>query len=86
MRKHLISEDKNHQQPKAFENPLEEILREGARRLLQEAIENEVEEYLQMFLSEREREWQKSNNPKWISSRKVSSNRNWTHSHQTTAC
>ena len=53
MRKDLISEDKNHHQQKVIANPLEEILKEGARRLLQEAIENEVEEYIQMFLSER---------------------------------
>lgn len=52
MRKDLISEDKNHQ-AKACENFLEETLREGARRLLQEAIENEVQEFLQMYREEK---------------------------------
>jgi len=32
-----------------FSSPLEEILREGARKLLQQAIECEVDEYVKMF-------------------------------------
>ena len=54
MRKDLISEDKNHQEVRTFENILEETLREGARSLLQKAIENEVDEYIQMLQEERE--------------------------------
>jgi len=48
MRKDLISEDKNHQsnECKSF---LEDTLKEGARRLLQAAIENEVQEFIQIF-------------------------------------
>lgn len=45
MQKDLISEDKNHQS-KVCKNFLEETLREGARRLLQEVIETEVQEFL----------------------------------------
>lgn len=52
MKKDLISEDKNHQ-PKAFENFLEDTLREGARQLLQAAIENEVQEYIKNFMCEK---------------------------------
>ena len=54
MRKDLISKDKNHQEVKTFENFLEETLREGARSMLQKAIEYEVEEYIQMLQEERE--------------------------------
>jgi len=53
MRKDLISEDKNHQ-AKAFENFLEDTLREGARKLLQQAIENEVQEHIKMLQEERD--------------------------------
>ena len=54
MRKDLISEDKNHQEVKAFKSFLEETLREGARTMLQKAIEYEVEEYIQMLQEEKE--------------------------------
>ncbi len=54
MKKDLISEDKNHHQPKAFENFLEETLREGARRLLQEALENEIQEHLKLLREKRD--------------------------------
>jgi putative transposase len=54
MQKDLISEDKNHYQLKCCENIFENTLREGARRLLQRAIENEVEEYLQKLQEERD--------------------------------
>lgn len=46
MKKILISEDKNHQSTE-FTNILEEILTRGAQQLLQLAIENEVQEYLE---------------------------------------
>ncbi len=48
MNKDLIFEDKN-LVPNAFENLLEETLREGAKKILRQAIENEVEEYLEKF-------------------------------------
>ena len=48
MRKILISEDKNHSST-SFKNVLEETLKQGAQTLLQLAIENEVQEYLEMF-------------------------------------
>ena len=54
MKKDLISKDKNHQEVKAFESFLEETLREGARSMLQKAIEYEVEEYIQMLQEEKE--------------------------------
>lgn len=44
MKKHVDFENKN-----PFSNVLEEVLREGARKLLQEAIENEVTEYIEKF-------------------------------------
>ena len=47
MKKHLISEDKNHQSTE-FEDVLQTILKQGAQKLLQLAIENEVHEYLEM--------------------------------------
>jgi len=48
MKKHLISEDKNHQSTE-FKDVLQVILKQGAQKLLQLAIENEVHEYLEMF-------------------------------------
>ena len=48
MNKDPIFEDKNHSS-NTFKSLLEETLREGARKLLQQVIENEVEEYLEMF-------------------------------------
>ena len=47
MSKHVTLNNKNHEveSPKSI---LEAILKEGAQKLLQQAIENEVEEYLQM--------------------------------------
>lgn len=53
MKKDLILEDKNHQ-PKEFRDLLDELLRAGARKLLQEAIENEVEECIEMFRDQRD--------------------------------
>ena len=47
MRKDRIFETKDPSKP--FNTVLEETLREGARRLLQQAIENEVQEFLQAF-------------------------------------
>lgn len=43
-----ISENKNHQGT-SFDGVLAQIVREGARRLLQQALENEVEEQLEQF-------------------------------------
>ena len=37
-----------------FKTGLEEIIREGARKLLQQAIENEVEEQLEFFKEKRD--------------------------------
>lgn len=50
MKENLILEDKNRPSSE-FKNSLEEILREGARRLLEQAIENEVMEYIEQFKS-----------------------------------
>jgi hypothetical protein len=44
MKETLILEDKNRASSE-FNNSLEEVLGEGARRLLSQAIENEVKEY-----------------------------------------
>ena len=55
MKKDLISADKNHQ-ANTCENFLEETLREGARRLLREAIENEVQEFLDTYRETRDSE------------------------------
>lgn len=59
MKKDLILEDKNHQ-PKEFRDFLEELLRDGARKLLQEAIENEVQECIQMFCDQRDENGRKA--------------------------
>lgn len=40
-----------HHSSNNFENALEQVLREGARKLLQQAIESEVTEYIEMFKS-----------------------------------
>ena len=48
MKEYLISEDKNHPST-GIKNFLEETLKKGAQKLLQLAIENEVQEYLEMF-------------------------------------
>ena len=53
MRKNLISEDKNHQS-KECNDFLEETLREGARKMLQIAIENEVQEFLETYENEKD--------------------------------
>jgi len=42
----FISEDKNHANNQ-FQSALEETLKEGARKLLQQAIEMEVAEYIE---------------------------------------
>ena len=47
MKKDLIFETKNPSKP--FNTVLEETLREGAQKLLQQAIENEVQEFLKAF-------------------------------------
>jgi hypothetical protein len=44
MKENLISEDKN--PSNQFKDNLEQLLREGARKLLMQALENEVAEYL----------------------------------------
>ena len=49
MRKDLIFPRIGPSESKPFNNPLEETLREGARKLLQQAIENEVQEFLDKF-------------------------------------
>jgi transposase-like protein len=49
MKEHVIFEDKNPFNP--FNNNLEQILKEGAKRLLIQAIENEVNEYIESFKS-----------------------------------
>jgi putative transposase len=43
-----LIQDKNHPS-NTFKNALEETLREGAKKLLQQAIEYEVDEYIEMF-------------------------------------
>ncbi len=43
-----LIQDKNHPS-NSFKNALEETLREGARKLLQQAIEYEVDEYIELF-------------------------------------
>lgn len=48
MKENLILEDKNRPSSE-FKNSLEEVLREGARRLLSQAIENEVKEYIEQL-------------------------------------
>jgi len=48
MKKNIILEEKNHHS-NTFANVLEETLREGARKLLQQAIDLEVDEYIKMF-------------------------------------
>lgn len=48
MKNSIITQENNHPS-NAFNNALEGTLREGARLLLQQAIENEVEEYIEMF-------------------------------------
>jgi putative transposase len=48
MRKFALPQDKNPSETSA-RSALEEVLRDGARRLLQEAIEGEVHEYVQKF-------------------------------------
>lgn len=48
MEKHGIFSD--------FKTGLEEILREGAKKLLQQAIENEVNEYLELYKDQRDKE------------------------------
>ena len=45
MKKNLILEDKN-RSSNEFKNYLEKILREEARKLLEQAIENEMKEYI----------------------------------------
>ncbi|CUI16884.1 putative transposase remnant [Candidatus Protochlamydia naegleriophila] len=46
MKEILILEDKNRSSI-AFKNSLEELLREGTRRLLEQAIENEIQRYIE---------------------------------------
>jgi putative transposase len=46
MNKHDIAENKDHE-AEPFKSALEAVLKEGAQKLLQQAIESEVEEYLQ---------------------------------------
>ena len=52
MKKDSIFQENNHA-INNFGNPLEEILREGARKLLQQAIECEVDEYIKIFANEK---------------------------------
>lgn len=48
MKKDIISQENKHLS-NAFNNALKETIREGARQLLQQAIECEVDEYIKMF-------------------------------------
>ncbi len=48
MKENLILEDKNRPSTE-FKNSLEEVLREGARKLLEQAIENEIQDYIEQF-------------------------------------
>lgn len=50
MKENLILQDKN-RSSNEFKNSLEGILREGARKLLLQAVENEVAEYIENFKS-----------------------------------
>ncbi len=50
MKEYVNFTDKDHVQ--TFENVLEEIARDGARKFLQQALENEINEYLERFSSE----------------------------------
>ena len=54
-------------------NALEETLRDGARQLLQQAIENEVQEFLNEYNGENQR-WSALSGSQWISSRAARSN------------
>lgn len=47
MKENVISLNKLHQPNEELHNILEETLRTGARMLLQQAIENEVDEFLE---------------------------------------
>ena len=44
----FISQDKNHEN-NTFNSILEDTLREGARKLLQQAVENEINEFIEMY-------------------------------------
>ena len=55
MKENLILEDKN-RSLNEFKSSLEEVLREGARRLLSQAIENEVKEYIEQFKEQKTQE------------------------------
>jgi transposase-like protein len=59
MKENIISQEKNHPS-NVFNNALEETLREGARKLLQQAIECEVDEYIKMFNRQRGDDHKKS--------------------------
>ena len=48
MKKFVLPQDKNPSEI-STRSALEEVLRNGAKRLLQEAVENEVVEYVQLF-------------------------------------
>ena len=43
-----------------YKTPLEEILRDGARKLLQQAIENEVDEYLELYKNQKDEKGRRS--------------------------
>lgn len=53
MKNDIIEQENNHPS-NAFNNALDETLRQGARKLLQQAIENEVDEYVMMFKEQKE--------------------------------
>jgi hypothetical protein len=46
---------------------LEQLLREGARKLLQAAIENEVTEYIQFHKDRRDEKWTAAGGTQWTS-------------------
>jgi hypothetical protein len=47
MKKNDPKQDKNQEQVEEAKSPLEEIIREGARKLLQSAIEREIADYME---------------------------------------
>ncbi|MDD4197238.1 MAG: IS256 family transposase, partial [Syntrophorhabdaceae bacterium] len=47
MKKNDPKQNKNQEQVEEVKSPLEEIIREGARKLLQSAIEREIADYME---------------------------------------
>jgi len=51
MKKNEPKQNKNQEQVEEVKSPLEEIIREGARKLLQSAIEREIADYMEALNS-----------------------------------